>query len=73
MNQNSEKIDLERSAWLFGECHPEHLRRYEGKGDFEYHCPNPSCGNGINCTEETATGDAIYECVHCGNKLKVIL
>lgn len=61
----------EKYAFALGVCNTKDLRKYEGEEDAEFFCVNPLCQKGISCTEETPTGDGVYECWHCGQKLKV--
>lgn len=65
----------EKRAFVLGECYASDLRKYTGleDPDSEFFCVNPLCKRGISCTEETATGDGIYECWHCGQKIKVLM
>lgn len=68
-----EVTDGEKRALVLGECYAEDLRKYEGDEDAEYFCVNPLCQKGVSCTEETPTGDGIYECQHCGKKITVLM
>lgn len=61
----------EENAYFLGEIHYADLQPYDGPEDAEFYCVNPDCRRGISCTEETPTGDGIYECAHCGQKLTV--
>lgn len=67
--------DEEKRAFILGECYASDLRKYTGseEPDAEYFCVNPQCRRGISCTEETSTGDGIYECWNCGQKIKVLM